>query len=182
MIVDESSGLHEGIADCRADEAKSQPPKVPRHRDRLFGDCRHRIDGSPPVLDRPASDEGPHQGAEVADVEEGPGVADECVDLRAVADDARVRQERRAVGIAIGGHALRVESVERVAVPVAPAQDRDPGEAGLGALQAQQFEQPMRVAHRHTPLEVVIGDVERVGTGPSAARQRPLVGGHRARG
>ena len=67
-------------------------------------------------------------------------------------------------------HALRIEVQEGVAVALALAQDRDPGEAGLRALEAQQLEEGALVVQRDAPLLVVVGGVERIAAGgPPAA-------------
>ena len=46
------------------------------------------------------------------------------------------------------GHALRLEVVEGAAIALALAQDRDPGKAGLRALQAEQLEERALVVQR----------------------------------
>ena len=63
------------------------------------------------------------------------------------------RQQLRLAGVVVGGDARRVEPLVGRPVPVAPVEDRGPGEARLRALQAQQLEQALarREAARPTP-------------------------------
>ena len=63
----------------------------------------------------------------------------------------------------------RVEPGERPAVVLALAQDGEPAQPGLRAFENQKLEQRAVVVHRHAPLLVVIGEVERVVGDPSAA-------------
>src|SRR5207245_11189678 len=58
-------------------------------------------------------------------------------------------------------HDLRgVESVERLPVPRAAAQDHGPAEARLRALEDQELEQLPVVVERHPPLSVMIADLQ----------------------
>ena len=59
---------------------------------------------------------------------------------------------------------------------LALAEDREPAQAGLEALEADLLEQAPIVADREAPFAIVIVDVERVAAGPPAP-----VGGRRAR-
>lgn len=43
----------------------------------------------------------------------------------------------------------------------------------LGALEAEQLEEPMRIAQGNAPLGVVVGGVERISSGPGAPVHRP---------
>ena len=61
---------------------------------------------------------------------------------------------------------VRIEVVEGAAEIVALAQDRDPREPRLEAVENELLEQRAVVALRHAPLLVVIGDVERILFGP----------------
>src|SRR5262249_23716760 len=67
---------------------------------------------------------------------------------------------------------LRVEFRERLPVVLALAQDRDPGEAGLRALEQEEFEQLAVVVQRNAPLGVVVFDVERILSDPVASLHR----------
>ena len=66
---------------------------------------------------------------------------------------------------------FRVEAVERFAEGRALAQDGDPGEPGLEAVEHELLEHRPIVVFGHAPFLVVIGDVERIDARPRAARQ-----------
>ena len=66
---------------------------------------------------------------------------------------------------------LGVETVEGGAEGVALAQDRDPRQAGLEAVEDELLEQRAVVPFRHAPFLVVIGEIERVDARPRAATQ-----------
>src|SRR5271170_3005049 len=63
-----------------------------------------------------------------------------------------------------------IKIVEGFAVAVALAQHRQPAQARLRAFQAQHFEQLAIVADRHSPLSIVVGDVQRIRRAPGAAQ------------
>jgi hypothetical protein len=98
----------------------------------------------------------------------GAGVGDGGLDLAAVAHDPRVAEETLDVGGTEAGDHLGVEAGEHLAEGVALAQDGEPRQAGLEALEAQLLEQPVLVVDGPTPLGVVVGEVERVVAGPPA--------------
>ena len=117
---------------------------------------------------RPSVHERPEQAGEVVDGQHRAGVADGGVDLGPIADDPRIGQQSFAIRIGVRGDAFGIEAVERVAVALSLAEDGDPGQPCLGALEAQQLEQVPIVPDRHAPLRVVVGDVERIAPGPLA--------------
>src|SRR4051812_11062796 len=96
-------------------------------------------------------------------------VADRRLDLAAVTDDAGVGEESIDVAFAEASHALEVEAGERLAEALALAQDCQPREPRLEALQAELLEQPLVVGDREAPLRVVIGAVDLGRVGPRAA-------------
>ena len=49
------------------------------------------------------------------------------------------------------------------------AEDGDPGESGLEALEHEEFPEGTGVGFGHAPFLVVVGEVERVAAGPGAA-------------
>ena len=89
--------------------------------------------------------------------------------LAPVADDARVAEQPGLVPRPVGGDDRRVEPVEGAAKSVAFPEDGQPGEASLEPLQGQPLEELLVIMAGDAPLLVVIGDVERIGTGPGAA-------------
>ena len=78
-------------------------------------------------------------------------------------------EEAGDVGFAPFGDDLGVEAFEGRAEAVAFAEDGDPGEAGLEAVEHEFFPERPAVAFRHAPFGVVIGLVERVPDAPVAA-------------
>jgi len=64
---------------------------------------------------------------------------------------------------------LGTEIIERCAEIVALAQDRDPGQAGLEAVEDQLLIERAVVIFRNAPFGVVIGDVERIFPRPGAS-------------
>src|SRR5581483_2463475 len=76
------------------------------------------------------------------------------------------------VALAEARDRLRLEVREPAAEALALAQDRQPREAGLEALEAEPLVEAALVRHRPAPLLVVVGDVQRVGRRPAALRQR----------
>ena len=64
-------------------------------------------------------------------------VRDRRLDLAAVADDRRVGEQPLDVALAEPGDRIRVEAGERGAEALALAQDRQPGQARLEALEAE---------------------------------------------
>ena len=97
-------------------------------------------------------------------------VGDGRGDLAAVPDDAGVGEQPLDVALGVAGDHLRVEAVEGLAERHPLAQDGDPREAGLEALEAQQLEQRPLVAQRRAPLAVVVVDVEGIVAAPPAPR------------
>jgi hypothetical protein len=51
-----------------------------------------------------------------------------------------------------------LEIIERLAIGIALAQDRIPGQARLRPFQNKEFKQPAVVVQRHAPLFVVVAD------------------------
>src|SRR5262245_4465913 len=102
-------------------------------------------------------------------VEIGACGEDRAFDLHAVAHDAGVLHQPLDLLRRIARDFLGLEAVEGAAEVVALAQDGDPGEAGLKAIEDQLLIERAVVVFRHAPFLVVIGDVERILLGPGAA-------------
>src|SRR5438046_9559118 len=96
------------------------------------------------------------------------GVFDRRVDLRPVADDARVSHQSGRVAGAEAGDRLGLESAKRGAKVLPLAQNGQPAEPRHEAFEAELLEQPPIVKHRPAPLSVVISAVEVVGIAPPA--------------
>ena len=63
----------------------------------------------------------------------------------------------------------RIEAVESLPKGLALAQDRDPGQPGLEAVEDELLKKRADVSLRHAPFLVVVGDIERVARRPGAA-------------
>ena len=86
-----------------------------------------------------------------------------------MADDPGVAEQPLHVALVEVGDALDREPGERVPEALPLAQDRQPREAGLEALEREQLEQRVVAALLASPLVVVIGAVERIVAAPPAA-------------
>src|SRR3954451_24628929 len=94
------------------------------------------------------------------------------MDLEPVANDPGVSHEARDV---LGGETRDpggIESGEGLAVPLTLPQDRRPGEASLRSVQQKLLVPAPIVVDRNAPLLVVVGEHQRVITGPEAALDR----------
>ena len=78
-------------------------------------------------------------------------------------------EQARDVGFAEAGDLCGIELAEGGAEGFALAQDGDPGEAGLEALEHEEFPERAAVVQGHAPLFIVIGAQERIALGPVAA-------------
>ena len=175
MIVDHADRLHEGIDDGRPDELEAARRKLLRHRLRQRRLRRHLLGGAEAVDLRPAVEKS-HSSSE----KPGPfsmissqarADSDRAFDLHAVAHDAGVLHQLLDLLRRVARDLLRLEIVEGAAEIVALAQDRDPRQPGLEAVEHQLLEERAVVVFRHAPFVVVIGDVERVVLRPGAAVQ-----------
>jgi hypothetical protein len=180
MVVDEPAPLHERVAHRRADEAEPATFELLRHRargGRLRGDVLH-----PPSLavDRRSVHERPEQLVErwsASRCDDGSRVLHRRADLEPVPDDRRVAEEPLDVAFGERRDGVGIEACERATVPLALAQDRGPGEAGLRSLEREHLEELPLVVHRHTPLLIVVREVQRVVERCPRA-SRAIVGAH----
>src|SRR5712664_1771745 len=94
VVVHHARGLHEGVADRRADEGEAARLELPAQRLRHVGHRRHLPRLPPAILDRPPADLAPHPGVERAlgalHGEERARIEHGGRDLGAVAHDALV--------------------------------------------------------------------------------------------
>src|SRR5437660_1086774 len=93
VIVDETAGLHERVADRRPDEPEAALLQVLAHRLRLGGLGRDLAEPLPPVHPRLAADEAPQVLTETLQLEHTPRVVDCRLDLEPVPNNARITQE-----------------------------------------------------------------------------------------
>ncbi len=175
MVVDHADRLHEGIDDGRPDEFEAVAEKFLGHRPRFIGFGRRPRAAAEFVVDRLAADVRPkHVGKSrpaFHDLEPCARRADRAFDLGAVAHDAGVLHQPLDLLRRVARDLLRLEIVEGAAEIFALAQDGDPRQPGLEAVEHELLEQRAVVPFRHAPFLVVIGDVERVLLRPRAALQ-----------
>src|SRR5262249_5113764 len=133
VVVHEADGLHKGIADRGADEAEASFLKVLAHDVGFFGVRRNALVSRPSILFRRAVDEAPDvfvEGAEfVAQLQERTSVADGGVDLKSVADDARIGEKRALFAGVVARDFFGIEGVEDFAIADALTKNRVPTEA-----------------------------------------------------
>jgi hypothetical protein len=170
VVVHHARRLHEGVADRGSHELESAAQQLLAHRfargDRLaVARAAHRL----------AADEAPDELVERSEfplhLEEGARVADDRLDLRAIAHDAFVLQERPLLRRRVARDLLRVEAIERAPVAFALAQDREPAQSGLRALEIEHLEELAVVVLGPAPLFVVVREELLVRCGPLATRR-----------
>src|SRR3989344_2877356 len=93
-----------------------------------------------------------------------------CMKAYTITGPQKVKPRRFSALVA--RHDRRVEAVEGVADALALAENGDPGEARLHAVEHQLLPQGAGVVLGHAPFVVVVGDVERIGPAPGAAVKR----------
>src|SRR5262249_39228362 len=172
MIVYHAGGLHEGVDDGRPHELEAAARELLRDLSRQLR-LRRGLRGGAEAIDlRLAVEKVPEQAREARALlhrlEIGAGREHAALDLQAVAHDAGVLHQRLDLLRREARDLLRREAGEGAAEIVALAQDGDPGQPGLEAVEDELFEQRAVVVFRHAPFLVVIGDVERVLLGPGA--------------
>src|SRR5262249_10235520 len=148
-------------------------PERPTEGIRLRRPRRHLLQGGPRVHARLASDEAPDEAVEAAQL--GPerevraGVLDRRPDLEPVSHDTGIGAKRAHLCGPGGGNFAGIEAVEGAPVAGALPENRDPGEAGLRAFEAEQLEEPPLVVEGDPPLAIMVRAVKRVGAAPRAA-------------
>src|SRR5260370_20315476 len=177
VMVHQPDRLHQGIDNDGADDFN--PALLQRLRD-FLGKRGLRKDLAA-VPDGGAAHHIPDEGGEilagVAHGEVGPGTADRRLDLRARAHDAGVVEQLDDVGFSESRHSFRIEILESFSEGIALAQNGQPGQTGLKAVQHQFFPERATVVFRDTPFFVVIGAKKRIAFCPGAAMRR--FGAHR---
>ena len=132
--------------------------------------------GLPPVLYGLTADESPNVRVETAEfvlhLQEPAGILDGRLHFQPVTHYPWVGQQSLDIGRFEAGHDSRVEAGERPAVAFPLLEDGQPAETGLRSLQHQEFEEQSIIMDRHSPLAVVVGDVEGFVPHPGAARQQ----------
>ena len=152
-----------GVHRRRADEAPAAAAQLLAQRGR-FGRTRERPQGGPiePLgprrrVRRRSATRRPRASLPPPAARSPAGVVEHRFDLAAVADDAGVAEQALDVGGAEARDRLGVEVGEGAAEVLALAQDRQPGQARLEALEAELLEQVAVVGRGAAPLVVVVG-------------------------
>src|SRR5574337_206057 len=135
---------------------------------------------APAVADGVAIHEAPDVVVKTAEfllqLDKGTCVANGGPDLQTIAHDAWILEQPGNVAGAEARDSRGIEAGESSAVMLAFVQDRGPTQACLGAFQSQELEPATFIVHRHAPLPVVIGDVQRIVYHP-APRTAPALFG-----
>jgi hypothetical protein len=171
VIVHHPCGLHERVADRRADEREAALLERLAHRIGLGRSGRHLFHGSPAVLPRRPADELPEPLDDVGVVgerHERARVLNRSLDLQSIADDARVREQALHACRRESRDARRVEAGKRRPIRRTFSKNRDPAEACLCPLKYEHLEEARRHTDRDAPLVIVIGDIQEVATCPRA--------------
>lgn len=146
MIHDHARGLHQGIADRRAD--KCEPGFFQTfahlHGGRRYG--RHFAAILEMIDLRDAADKRPEQRHRVLQRHPGLGIAPCGVKFETVADDPRIEHQIVYFGVAHLRHPLYIEAEQHLTVALALPQHGDPGQAGLEPFEQKQLEQALRIA------------------------------------
>src|ERR1700733_1229384 len=97
MLIDDSHGLHECVANGRSNETKAPLLQVLAHGVAVRAGLGNVPQGQRAAAQRPAAGELPDvvvEGAQVcADFEVRLGVADECIHFEAISDDTGIEQQ-----------------------------------------------------------------------------------------
>ena len=181
VVVDEAGGLHEGVANGGADEAKSALEQFLAEFDGEIGLCREMFVTGPAILDRSAAHEVPDELVEGAKfflhLEESLGVGDSGLDFETVTDDAGIAEEGARFFCVVARDFRGIETTKELAIAFALLEDGVPAEAGLRAFKDEEFEPDAIIVDGNAPFFVVVFGVEGV-AGPGAAGD-VLLCGHR---
>src|SRR5216683_4683422 len=177
VVVDHANGLHECIADGRPYEVKSALDQVTAQHSGLLRLSRDLLEPSPSVLDGFAAHELPHVAGEAATLalndKEGAGIGDRGLDLGAIAYNAVVLHQALNICFRelrqLGG----IEARKHSAVGLALSENGEPAQTRLRSLEDQKLEKPTIVVLGHTPLLIVVADIQRIPSPAAAAPHCP---------
>lgn len=79
-----------------------------------------------------------------------------------IAYDAFVEEDFLQFFVCVSGYLFRIEAIEDRHVSFLAAQDRDPAQSGLGAIQNKLGVQGFRIIFRDTPDGVMVMDIQGV--------------------
>ena len=158
MVIDHSNTLHERVTDCRSNKATTQLFERSRH---CFGLRCFRRDTTHRLVDFTSRwRECPQHVGKTIQFNTDPGILNHRFQLAAMADNAGIRQPFLYLLIAAFCQFPGVELTEHGTHMVTLSQHGYPGQPCLHAFQYQPLEQCIPVVNRHTPLLIVIANIE----------------------
>lgn len=146
VVHDHAGGLHQRVANGRADEGETGFFQRFAHRQRFSGDRRNFAAILEMIDDRSVASERPEQRHRILQRQPRLGIAPGGVEFQAIADDARIEHQFVDLGVAHLRHALHVEAEQHFTITLAFAQHRDPRQPGLEPFEQKQLEQTLRIA------------------------------------
>src|SRR5579872_719334 len=159
MVVDDTDGLHERIANRRSDECEAALAQVLAQAVRQRRARRNLRAASPLVAYGFAVDEVPHVGVEtskfLAHGKQRPRVRHRREHFRAIADDAGILQNTLASRRRKPRHALRIELREDRAIAFSLTQNRIPTQPCLRSFEREKLEEHAIVVRGSAPLRVI---------------------------
>ncbi len=146
VIHDHARGLHQRVANGRADEREPGLFQGFAHRQRFGGDRRDFAAILEMIDDRLVADERPEERHRVFQRQPGLSIAPGGIEFEAIADDPRIEHQFGYFGVAHLCHALHVKAEQHLTITLAFAQHGDPGKPGLEPFEQKQLEQTLRIA------------------------------------
>ncbi|AOY89292.1 hypothetical protein BKP64_14555 [Marinobacter salinus] len=163
VIIDHSGRLHKGINDRRANKIEAGSFQLTGHGFRFRGTYRYLIKVLPLILYRLAINKRPQKLTETdaffPEVEKSSGIPDDGVDFQAVADNSGVCHQFCDLVILVSHDFFRVEIIVGLPVPLLLAEDGQPAQPRLLAVQAQFFEKCQIVIFWSSPNRIVIVNI-----------------------
>lgn len=173
VVVDHAGRLHVGIHDGRAYESEAAFFHILAESVGYRGSGGHGFDRRPVILHRLIFNEAPYVVREAAEfflnAQKRPGILPGTVNFQPIADDPGILQQCVQLAVGVAGDLFGVKVVEQGPVALPLAQDRDPGQPGLGAFEQEHFEQVLVIAGGNPPLSVVIAGIQWIIATPGTA-------------
>ncbi len=146
VIHDHPRGLHECVANGRADEREAGLFQGFAHGHGLRGDGRDFAAILEMIDHRRTVDERPEKLHRVFQRQPGLRITSGGIQFETVANDPRIKHQLSDFRIAHLRHALHVKAEQHLAITLALAQHGDPRQAGLEPFEQKQLEQTLRIA------------------------------------
>lgn len=173
VVVDETHGLHQGVAGGGAKERPASFLEILAEGDRFraSGESAGFGPGEGPEAagGLELEEVGMKAGEFAEQLESAPGIVDGGEDLAPVSHDSGVMEEPRHVFFSEASDTVEIESREGGSEIFPFPEDGEPGEAGLESFEADLFEKTEVIRHFPAPLFVVIAEVVLVLAAPPAA-------------